>query len=29
LAKTRNKSTKDITHIRQIKDERGVVIRKE
>ena len=29
LAKTRNKSTKDITHIRQIKDEREVVIRKE
>ena len=29
LAKTRNKSTKDITHIRQIKDERRVVIRKE
>ena len=29
LAKMRNKSTKDITHIRQIKDERGVVIRKE
>lgn len=29
LAKTRNKSTKDIAHIRQIKDERGVVIRKE
>ena len=29
MAKTRNKSTKDITHIRQIKDEREVVIRKE
>ena len=29
LAKMRNKSTKYITHIRQIKDERGVVIRKE
>ena len=29
LAKTRNKNTKDIKHIRQIKDERGVVIRKE
>ena len=29
LGKTRNKSPKDITHIRQINDERGVVIRKE
>ena len=29
LAKTRNKSTKDIAHARQIKDERGVVIQKE
>ena len=29
LAKKRKKSTKDITHITQIKDERGVVIRKE
>ena len=25
----RNKSTKDVTHIKQIKDERGVVIGKE
>ena len=29
LAKRRNKSTKDITHIRQIKDERGVVLSRE
>ena len=29
LAKMRNKSTKDITHIKQIKDERGVVIGQE
>ena len=29
LAKTRNKSTKDITHIRQIKDKDGNVLRKE
>lgn len=29
LAKMRNKSTKDITHVRQVKDERGIVIQKE
>ncbi|KAK3895133.1 hypothetical protein Pcinc_001148 [Petrolisthes cinctipes] len=29
LAKQRNKSTRDITHIRQMKDENGKVIRKE
>ncbi|XP_063589595.1 uncharacterized protein LOC134766592 [Penaeus indicus] len=29
LAKQRNKSTKDIRHIRQMKDERGIVLRKE
>ncbi|KAK4309954.1 hypothetical protein Pmani_018421 [Petrolisthes manimaculis] len=29
LAKSRNKSTKDITHIRQIKDDTGTVLRKE
>ena len=29
LAKSRNKSTKDISHIRQMKDENGNVIRKE
>ncbi|XP_066965949.1 uncharacterized protein [Macrobrachium rosenbergii] len=29
LSKARNKSTKDITHIKQIKDQDGVVLRKE
>ncbi|XP_063854808.1 uncharacterized protein LOC135096975 [Scylla paramamosain] len=29
LAKMRNKSTKDITHVRQVKDEVGIVIQKE
>ena len=29
LAKTRHKSTKDITHIKQIKDENGTVLKKE
>lgn len=29
LSKARNKSTKDITHIKQIKDQEGVVLRKE
>lgn len=29
LAKSRNKSTKDITHIRQMKDDRGTVLRNE
>ena len=29
LAKSRNKSTKDITHIKQIKDQNDIVLRKE
>ena len=29
LARSRNKSTKDITHVKQMKDRNGTVLRKE